>query len=486
LTSNTITGNSATGFGGGVYCYQSSPTLTKNTIGGNSATGSSATGGGVYCYQSSPVLTSNTISNNTATGGGGVQCSSGSSPTLTGNTINRNSATGVLGGGGGVSCKDSSPTLANNTISGNSTVSYGGGVSCENSSPTLTSNTISGNSADYSGGGVACRNSSPTLANSTISGNQAMGTASWGGGVYCADHSSPTLTRSTISGNSASDIGGGVCCTNYSSPALINDTISGNSATRFGGGVSCYTVCSPVIRNTIVAFNSSNLGGGLMVFGGFPESKPTITYCNAYGNTGGDYVNWPDQTGKKGNISKDPLFASATDGDFHLRSMGGRWRPTTKTWVVDTAHSPCIDAGSPTSAFSLEPSPNGGRINMGAYGNTPYASKAAPSGASGAVFLTATASVVAGGVAQISVNLTSAASVQVSILNLAGREVAVLPERELPEGVSSLLWSGKSKTGTTAPTGRYLVRVTARSDGGGRSQALAGLSLAGRGQLGGE
>ena len=45
-------------------------------------------------------------------------------------------------------------------------------------------------------------------------------------------------------------------------------------------------------------------------------------------------------------------------------------------WVQDDVNSPCIDAGDPNSAWSNEPSPNGGRINMGAYGNTLEASLA--------------------------------------------------------------------------------------------------------------
>jgi hypothetical protein len=42
--------------------------------------------------------------------------------------------------------------------------------------------------------------------------------------------------------------------------------------------------------------------------------------------------------------------------------------------------SPCIDAGDPASACGNEPIPNGGRINMGAYGNTAQASKSCVSG----------------------------------------------------------------------------------------------------------
>ena len=39
--------------------------------------------------------------------------------------------------------------------------------------------------------------------------------------------------------------------------------------------------------------------------------------------------------------------------------------------------SPTIDAGDPTSAFALEPSPNGGRVNQGSTGNTAQATKSA-------------------------------------------------------------------------------------------------------------
>lgn len=40
--------------------------------------------------------------------------------------------------------------------------------------------------------------------------------------------------------------------------------------------------------------------------------------------------------------------------------------------------SPCIDAGDPDDDYSNEPAPNGGRINMGAYGNTADAASQTP------------------------------------------------------------------------------------------------------------
>jgi hypothetical protein len=70
----------------------------------------------------------------------------------------------------------------------------------------------------------------------------------------------------------------------------------------------------------------------------------------------------------------DPLFADPEKYDFHLKSQGGRWDPMSGNWIVDKVSSPCIDAGSPDERVGLERFPNGGRVNMGAYGGTPEAS----------------------------------------------------------------------------------------------------------------
>jgi len=94
---------------------------------------------------------------------------------------------------------------------------------------------------------------------------------------------------------------------------------------------------------------------------------------------------WQTGTGKDADsLSADPLFANTSTADLHLKSLLGRYNPGTNLppevsggWTADTTASPCIDTGDPGSAYSQEPSPNGSRINMGAYGNTEYASKSA-------------------------------------------------------------------------------------------------------------
>ena len=80
---------------------------------------------------------------------------------------------------------------------------------------------------------------------------------------------------------------------------------------------------------------------------------------------------WPGD----GNIDADPLSADPQNGDYHLKSQAGRWDSGANIWVVDDVTSPCIDAGDPSSPVALEPIPNGGIVNMGAYGGTIEASK---------------------------------------------------------------------------------------------------------------
>jgi hypothetical protein len=56
-------------------------------------------------------------------------------------------------------------------------------------------------------------------------------------------------------------------------------------------------------------------------------------------------------------------------------SQAGRYYSEIQMWVEDAITSPCIDAGDPDGSVGYELFPNGGRINMGAYGGTTEASK---------------------------------------------------------------------------------------------------------------
>jgi len=81
------------------------------------------------------------------------------------------------------------------------------------------------------------------------------------------------------------------------------------------------------------------------------------------------------------SITGDPLWPSTTNGseDFHPKSATGRFDPATQAFTaIDSTSSPTIDAGDPAESFSMEPNPNGLRVNQGSYGGTPQASKTPP------------------------------------------------------------------------------------------------------------
>jgi len=84
-------------------------------------------------------------------------------------------------------------------------------------------------------------------------------------------------------------------------------------------------------------------------------------------------ISWPNAE-TTGDYSGN-LGANEARLEYHLKSEFGRWDGT--QWVMDNTTSPCIDAGNPADDYSNEPSPNGSRINLGAFGNTAFTSKSA-------------------------------------------------------------------------------------------------------------
>jgi parallel beta-helix repeat protein/predicted outer membrane repeat protein len=195
LNGFTLTnGSGYGGSGGGIYCKDSSPTITNNMILGNTA----GQGGGIACdgvhYDSSPTITSNIISGNTAEFGlgGGIYCHSSWS-TITNNTISENSAIGYnWGSGGGIYCIGSYPTIINNIIQGNKASAnsgQGGGFYFNKSYPIITNNTISGNMASDEGGGIYA-NGDLTITNTILWDNSAPSGSQIAGGstlkvTYC-------------------------------------------------------------------------------------------------------------------------------------------------------------------------------------------------------------------------------------------------------------------------------------------------------------
>ena len=156
-------------------------------------------GGGIYFYSSSPSLENVTITNNSVSvHGGGIFCQENSNPSLNNVTIMDNMALD----GGGIDCVDSNPSLENITISGNLASFRAGGIMCHSSNPNLENVTIINNTSSSYSGGIACMNSSPILRNVTIANNS----SSLIGGIYCRSNSSPILINCILWNNSPQEI----------------------------------------------------------------------------------------------------------------------------------------------------------------------------------------------------------------------------------------------------------------------------------------
>ncbi len=230
---------------------------------------------------------------------------------------------------------------------------YGGGIfGGIEESPThasIQNNVITGNVGSLGGGLCYCDGA---IRNNAITENA----GAKGGGLYSCGG---TIQNNVIAGNSAG-AGGGLSDCNGT---IRNNVISNNTAGPAGGGL--YKCNGPIENNTICDNSSSVAAGGLW------DCQGPIRNCIIWGNTARNYPQLRDTPATTysciqdwdgegvGNISVYPHFVDPLAGDYHLH-----------TW------SPCIDAGDPSCSFSNEPQPNGGRINMGAYGNTPEAASA--------------------------------------------------------------------------------------------------------------
>jgi len=415
--------------GAGMYNLESSPTVINCTFASNSAL---YMGAGMFnSHTIKQVIANCAFSDNAAdTNGGGMFNSHTTNQMITNCAFSSNAAD--MNGGGMYGSLNSDQTIISCDFSGNRSLrTYGGGMYDDEGSHIMIGDcNFTGNSANY-GGGLVTGSNDCTIANCTFTDNEAkydgggilnadeavianctfaINSASRGGGFF--EGRSSTIISSTFSGNSAT-LGGGMF-TERRAPSIVNCTFSGNTATDGGGmynsrdvvysttpqlshcilsgntairggGIYDY-ICASTITNCTISRNSAETGGGIysenssssgirnsIIWGNTPtQIYYTQSFFIRYSNVQGSAVG-------TGNINADPLFADPDNGDFRLKSQFGRWDPVADDgeggWVFDDVTSPSIDAGDPTSIFSDEPEPNGGRINMGAYGNTSYASK---------------------------------------------------------------------------------------------------------------
>jgi hypothetical protein len=270
-------------------------------------------------------------------GKGAIACDGDSRPLIRDCLLTDNHFMGGWHGGGLIAEKDSAPVVRRCGISGNSASPNGGGVYCRGASPVIEDCEITGNSATDSGGGLASFNSShPLIRRCLISENEAIedsgggvyiivgaatvedctvvgnGAGYGGGGIFSGTSSTLSISGTLVAGNSSVNIAGGVCSS--SSMTMTRCTIVDNSTAYYGAGIEVFRGADNRIESTIVAFN--RIAEGIFTISGDID----IACSNVYGNEGGDYGGaTADMTGPL-NISVDPLFCGAAEGDYHLDS----------------------------------------------------------------------------------------------------------------------------------------------------------------------
>ena len=267
----TISGNTTTQQGGGVYVYGGNSKF--NMYGGTITDNTATKGGGVYV--SGGTFTMNgeatSVSNNTATndkktGTGGVYVVDGTF-TMNGGTISGNTADLT---DGGVGVYRAAKFEMNNTASvKDNTAKNGGGVYVESGTFNMNDGTISGNKAkndkasnDTNGGGVFVNKSGTfNMNDGAISGNEATNTetanTTYGGGVYVSGGTFTMNGKTTSVSNNTATNGGGVYAA--SGKFNMNDgAISGNT----GNGVFVHDHATFTVSKTPTVTGNTNTKNG--------------------------------------------------------------------------------------------------------------------------------------------------------------------------------------------------------------------------------
>ena len=233
----------------------------------------------------------------------------------------------------------------------------------------------------------------------------------WGGGLYVGawtegkNFTTATLSWNIYRGNKAGNGGGGFFCddgANCNSEHEIYDRNCGGNIYLDSGSTSGATTARFDHLTNVGALEVGCTGPGAGVRIDRGDAAPdSYSFTNSlfWGNAPGiDFVvscekqcgnvritvsNSMVQTkylnqGLKVSFGEgivtptDPLFADASNGDFHLKSVAGRWTPA--GYVQDSASSPALSKGRLAGKTNNNPERAGPQIEIGAYGNSDEAS----------------------------------------------------------------------------------------------------------------
>ena len=311
-------------------------------------------GGGIYVSGTNITIRGNHIMNNTAGRGAGIG-GGAENLLMEENLIEYNVAFGDHGGGMYISGSTviSSNTIQYNEVGRGAEIGYGwGGGMLILGTAVCSYNVIRGNLSPSPGGGVFVdEGAHASLIHELIYDNHSEGEWASGGAAIYVDGGMQYINGEWV------EVG--------STLELLNCTIAFNTSPGTNGGNSLYVEG----HSRADALNSIFWGNGDDFYTGDTTTDTiSVSYCIT-----GESIAGP------GNLQSDPYFADIPGDDYHVRSVVGRWDPLsaggTGSWIRDGEHSPAIDAGDPEAIHDQETVPHGFRVNCGAFGNTPEASR---------------------------------------------------------------------------------------------------------------
>ncbi len=303
--------------------------------------------------------------------------------------------TGCIFSGNGWQGYANTQTYATGRLTDSLIAGNGGGLvfTTLRDTPVIQNCIIAGNTRDYGGGCTMDANCHPAFRNCTFAANHATVK---GGGLYASDSATLTTTprmNNCIFWNNTAVSGGGelfITNVNTGRARMSYTDIEGGlpgakvvgEVTNLGGNIDADPLFAPAVTGTWSANAVWDATTGQTVLthdgAGWAPGRviklflnPATTQVQQFviaTNSATTITIWGDAS------SIAALGDAYAIHDYHLRSKAGRWT-TGGVWVSDAVTSPCIDAGDPDSVWLMEPEPNGARINIGAYGNTPQASK---------------------------------------------------------------------------------------------------------------
>ena len=230
-------------------------------------------------------------------------------------------------------------------------------VYCNSASPLIQHCMMKDTRGEY-GPGLYVTRGGPMVVGCVFSGNTATTS---GGAAYLTGSANATFIQCVFQNNTALNKHAGALYVGDGSALLVNCVLVGNACDDYGGAITAYGTLSflTAVNCTIVG-NSATDGGAVDMLSGHGFLLNSVFWANAPNGlraSGDDFVAYCDVqevVDGEGNISQDPLFVDAENGDYRLASG-----------------SPCIDAGTFLDAPAVDIDgvvrPTGPRIDIGAF-----------------------------------------------------------------------------------------------------------------------